>query len=90
MKGYYAYLARCADGSLYAGFTVDLAERLRKHNAGKGAKYTRSRRPVRLAYFEEFGTEHEARAREWRLKRLTHAEKEALCLAFSKAEGERE
>lgn len=75
---YYAYLLRCGDGSLYAGYTTDLRRRERAHNAGKGAKYTRSRLPVVLAYFEEFETEHDARSREWRLKRMTHAEKARL------------
>lgn len=75
---YYAYLVRCADGSLYAGFTNDLAKRVSVHNAGKGAKYTRSRLPVELVYFEAFETEHEARSREWHLKRLSHAEKARL------------
>ena len=75
---YFAYLLSCADGSYYAGFTNDLKARLKRHNAGKGAKYTRSRLPVCLVYFEEFATEHEARSREWHLKQLTHAEKRAL------------
>lgn len=75
---YYAYLLRCRDGSLYAGFTTDLIRREKAHNAGKGAKYTRSRLPVSLVYFESFETEHEARSREWHLKRLSHAEKERL------------
>ena len=75
---YYAYLLRCRDGSLYAGFTTDLIRREKAHNAGKGAKYTRSRLPVSLVYFEAFETEHEARSREWHLKRLSHAEKESL------------
>lgn len=75
---YYAYLVECADGSLYAGFTTDPERRVRTHNAGKGAKYTRSRLPVRLVYFEAYGTEHEARSRECALKRLSHAEKRAL------------
>lgn len=75
---YYAYLLRCRDGSLYAGFTTDLIRREKAHNAGKGAKYTRSRLPVSLVYFESFETEHEARSREWHLKRMSHAEKERL------------
>lgn len=75
---YYAYLLKCADGSIYAGFTTDPEKRAAAHNAGKGAKYTRSRLPVTLAYCEEFLTEHEARSREWHLKRLSHAEKIAL------------
>ena len=75
---YFVYLMQCADGTLYTGFTTDLKRREAVHNAGKGAKYTRSRLPVRMAYFETYGTEHEARSREWHLKRLSHAEKVAL------------
>ena len=76
--GNYAYLLECADGTLYCGWTNDLANRLRTHNEGRGAKYTRSRRPVRLVYYEEFGTREEAMSREWHLKRLTRAQKEQL------------
>lgn len=72
---FYTYFVRCIDGSLYAGFTNDLQKRVQTHNAGKGAKYTRSRLPVELVYFEEYETEREARSREWHLKRLSHAEK---------------
>lgn len=72
---FYTYFVRCADGSLYAGFTNNLQKRVNAHNAGKGAKYTRSRLPVELVYFEEYETEREARSREWRVKRLSHAEK---------------
>lgn len=81
-KEYVAYLLRCADGSFYAGFTTDLAARIRTHNAGKGAKYTRSRLPISLAYCEEFESEHEARSREWHLKQLTHTEKAALAAGW--------
>ena len=75
---FFAYLLLCADGSYYAGYTTDLTRRVAVHNAGKGAKYTKSRLPVTLVYFEEFDSEHEARSREWHLKRLTHAQKAAL------------
>ena len=75
---YFAYLLECGDGSLYAGYTVDFEKIIKSHNAGKGAKYTRSRLPVRLVYSEEYETEHEARSREWHLKRLSRAEKRAL------------
>lgn len=77
----YAYLVRCADGTLYAGWTTDLARRVKAHNDGRGAKYTRSRRPVTLVYFETFDTQEEARKREAALKRLTRAEKLALIAA---------
>jgi len=75
---YYSYLVRCSDGSYYAGFTTDPEKRVRTHNAGKGAKYTRSRLPVVLVYYESFEDEHSARSREWHLKRLPHAQKAAL------------
>ena len=74
----YVYLLRCADGSLYCGWTTDLAGRLAAHNSGKGAKYTRSRLPVELVYHECFTDRHAALSREWHLKRLPRAEKLAL------------
>lgn len=75
---HYFYLARCADGSLYAGTCLDLAEREQKHNSGKGAKYTRSRLPVEFVYSETFETLSEARRREIEVKRLSKAQKERL------------
>lgn len=75
---HYVYLVRCADGSLYTGYALDPERRVQAHNSGKGAKYTRSRRPVTLVYTEQYETATEAHSREWHLKRLTHAEKEAL------------
>lgn len=57
---YYVYLLRCADGTLYTGFTNDLARRLAAHNAGRGAKYTRGRRPVELVYWESFSNKSSA------------------------------
>ncbi len=82
MKGeegrYYTYILECADGTLYTGFTTDLKRRLETHNAGMGAKYTRSRLPVRLVYSERYETEHEARSRECAVKKLTRAQKRAL------------
>ena len=61
---YYVYLLRCADGTLYTGFTNDLARRLAAHNAGRGAKYTRGRRPVELVYWESFSNKSSALRRE--------------------------
>ncbi len=75
---YFVYIAECADGSLYTGFTLDPQRREAAHNVGKGAKYTRSRLPVRIVYRESYPTEHEARSREWHLKRLSRVEKLAL------------
>lgn len=71
----FCYVLRCADGSLYTGWTKDLEQRLQTHNAGKGGKYTRSRLPVELVYREIFETKEEAMSREWHLKRLTRQEK---------------
>lgn len=79
-----AYILRCCDGTLYSGWTNDLEKRLKAHNAGKGGKYTRSRLPVELAYFEEFETKNEAMRREWEFKHLTREQKLQL---IEKAEG---
>ncbi|MBQ6415660.1 MAG: GIY-YIG nuclease family protein [Butyrivibrio sp.] len=75
---YYSYMVRCADGSFYCGYTNDLEKRIKTHNSGKGAKYTRARLPVALVYYEKFQTKEEAMSREWHLKRLTHSQKEKL------------
>lgn len=71
----YTYLLKCADESLYCGWTNHLEERVRAHNEGRGAKYTKSRRPVVLVYYEEFATKQEAMQREWAVKRLSRKEK---------------
>ena len=71
----YVYLLRCCDGTLYCGWTTDLRKRLDKHNSGSGAKYTRSRLPVELVYYESYENRHEALSREWHIKRMTHEEK---------------
>ena len=78
---YYVYLLRCADGTLYAGFTNDLARRLAAHNAGKGAKYTRSRLPVELVYWENFSNKSSALRREYAIKQLPRGQKLALIQA---------
>lgn len=74
----YCYILRCADGTLYTGWTNDLQRRLRAHNAGRGGKYTRVRRPVELAYYEQFSSKEEAMSREWHIKRLTREQKQEL------------
>lgn len=78
----YTYLLRCADGTLYCGWTNDLEKRVAAHNAGMGAKYTKPRRPVELAYYETFATKQKAMRREAEIKRLTRREKLALCQTF--------
>ena len=74
----YTYLLRCADGTLYCGWTNDLEKRVAAHNAGAGAKYTKPRRPVELVYFETFATKQEAMRREAEIKSLTRQEKLSL------------
>ena len=71
----YTYIVRCADDSLYCGWTNHLAERIRAHNEGRGAKYTKSRRPVRLVYYESFPTKQEAMRREYQIKHMSRARK---------------
>jgi putative endonuclease len=72
---YYVYILECKDGTLYTGWTIDLERRLVQHNRGKGAKYTRSRYPVILKYYEKFNTKREACRREYRIKQLSRTEK---------------
>ena len=74
----YTYIVECSDGSFYTGWTNDLERRMKAHNEGRGAKYTKSRRPVKLAYFETFRTKEEAMSRECQIKQMTRKEKEAL------------
>lgn len=74
----YTYIVECADGSLYCGWTNDLDKRIKDHNAGKGAKYTKTRLPVKLVYFEEFDTKEEAMSREWHIKQLRREKKMEL------------
>ena len=71
----YTYILRCADGTLYTGWTNDLEKRLAAHNAGTGAKYTRPRRPVTLVYHEVFETKEAAMRREWEIKHLSRRQK---------------
>ncbi len=76
MKDFYTYMVRCSDDSIYTGYTTNLERRVRAHNEGKtGAKYTRSRRPVELVYYEKFATRHEALVREAQIKRLDRRQK---------------
>ncbi|NBH97964.1 GIY-YIG nuclease family protein [Anaerotruncus sp. 1XD22-93] len=71
----YTYIVKCCDNTLYTGWTTDLDRRMEAHNSGKGAKYTRSRRPVELIYAERFDTKQEAMRREWEIKQLSREEK---------------
>ena len=74
----YAYILECKDGTYYTGWTNNLEKRVKDHNEGKGAKYTRARRPVVLAYYEEFETKEEAMQREYAIKQMKRSQKAAL------------
>ncbi len=78
---YYVYLLRCSDDTLYTGCTNDLKRRIQAHNVGKGAKYTRSRRPVELVYQEIQPDRSAALRREAKVKQLSRKEKLALIAA---------
>lgn len=71
----YVYMLRCRDGSLYTGWTNDLEKRLKAHNSGTASKYTRTRLPAELIYFEEWESKEAAMSREWHIKQLTRDEK---------------
>ena len=68
----YTYIVKCSDGTFYTGWTNEA------HNQGRGAKYTKARRPVTLIYYETFETKEEAMKREYAIKRLSRKEKEEL------------
>lgn len=72
---YYVYIVECSDGTLYTGYTNDVDRRISVHNSGRGAKYTRGRRPVKLRYCEEFERKEEALCREIAIKRLNKLKK---------------
>lgn len=77
--GWQVYIVSCRDGTLYTGITTDLVRRLAEHNTGdKGARYTRSRRPVALVFAEAVGSRSEAARREWQIKRMSATQKMAL------------
>lgn len=79
---WYVYLLRCRGGTFYTGVTTDPARRLHEHNhTGRGARYTRTRRPVTLAYVEAAASRQEACRREYQLRTLSHRDKEQLCTA---------
>lgn len=84
----YTYLVRCQDGSLYCGWTNHLDERIKAHNDGKGAKYTKCRRPVELVYYETFPTKEEAMSRECAIKKLSRKQKLNLISNLEKEQGQ--
>ena len=81
---YYFYIVRCSDNTLYCGQTNNLEKRIKEHNSSslRSAKYTRSRKPVKLVYFEKYPTIQLAMKREYEVKKLTKAKKEELIKSF--------
>lgn len=88
--GHFVYMLLCADGTVYSGYSTDPNRRAATHNSGRGAKYTRSRLPVKLVFTECFSTKSEALRREAALKKLSHAEKLDLIALGSSPEKEGE
>lgn len=72
---HYVYIVKCADGTYYTGYTNDLKRRIKQHNAGEGAKYTKGRRPVELVHSEQFETKSEAMKREYEIKQFKRRRK---------------
>lgn len=78
MNKFFVYLLQCSDNTLYCGYTTDLKKRIQTHNNKNGAKYTRSRTPVKLVYFEEFSNKSDALKRECSIKKLSKLQKNKL------------
>ena len=81
---FYVYLVICRDNTIYCGFTNNVEERVKRHNSGRGAKYTKNRRPVKLVYHEEFSDRSSALKREYEIKQFTRLEKIKLIYANKK------
>lgn len=86
-RPWHVYIVRCADGTLYTGVTNDIETRIAAHNAGRGARYTRPRRPVSLLYIEPAGARGAALRREYEIKRLPREQKQRLALSVSTCGG---
>ncbi len=82
----YTYMLECEDGTYYTGWTVDLKARLKRHNNGTGAKYTRARLPVKMIYWEKQPDRSHAQKREAALRKLSRSQKESLVRAFQQRE----
>lgn len=87
MAGWFVYIARCADGTLYTGISTDVPRRIEAHNRGRGSKYTASRRPLALAYVVGAADRSAASRLEREIKRLTREEKLALIAAAREVPG---
>jgi putative endonuclease len=78
---YWVYVIECADDSFYTGYTTDVERRVREHDRGEGAKYTRGRTPVELVHTEEFDSKSAAMSREYEIKQLSRHQKEELVVS---------
>ena len=78
----YVYILKCSDGTFYTGWTNDIKKRVCVHNKGKGSKYTKTRLPVKLVYWECYETKTEAMRREWQIKQLSRRQKKMLIEQF--------
>jgi putative endonuclease len=78
VSDHYVYVLRCADDTLYTGYTTDVERRVADHDAGEGAKYTQGRTPVELVHVESFDSRSAAMSREYEIKQLSRTEKERL------------
>jgi len=76
---YFVYMLECSDGTLYTGYTTDVDRRVRRHNAGRGSRYTRTRTPVKLMLVEEFRSRGAALRREVQIKKMSRSLKLLLC-----------
>ena len=86
MAAYFCYILECGNGTFYTGWTTDPQRRLRQHAAGRGARYTRAHTPVRLVYIEPHPNRGDAMRREYALKAMSRARKQALINAFLSSE----
>lgn len=84
---HFVYILLCRDNSLYTGYSVNVEKRLVAHNEGKGAKYTRGRRPLKLVYMEQLETKSLALKREYEIKQMTRQQKETLIQLYKQEEG---
>ncbi|WP_297597215.1 GIY-YIG nuclease family protein [uncultured Cetobacterium sp.] len=81
-KKWFVYILRCEDNSLYTGITTDLTKRFEAHISGRGAKYTRAKKPIRIEFFSTFDSKSLALKEEIRIKKLTKIKKELLCQSY--------
>lgn len=82
MKKWFVYIVECSDGSYYTGVTTSLSRRLNEHNnTSKGAKYTKTRRPVEIVYWCEYDSRSDAQKEEYRIKKLSRAQKGLLIIS---------